>query len=226
MKVYVYLRVSTQDQADSGAGLAAQEDACREWAQRKGISIEKMFIEEAVSGALSLDKRRVLQDAILHIRKGDLLLVAKRDRLGRDVRNLCEIEDQVKARGGRLVSASGEGTEAEDSNNIFMRGIFDLVSQHERNMIRDRTRAALQAKKARGERVGYVPFGFRLSADGVHLENDVREQDVLRQIFELRQSGLSTREVAYELNIRGAFNRGGAKWNHASIHRAIMKLAA
>jgi len=226
MKVYVYLRVSTDQQQDSGAGLSAQEDACRQWAQRKGVSIEKIFIEEAVSGSVAIDGRPALKDAISSMRKGDVLLVSKRDRLGRDVRNLVKIEDEVKARKGRIISAAGEGTDSDGTNDIFMRGIFDLVSQHERNIIRDRTKAALQAKKARGERVGYVPFGYRLCADQVHIEKDEREQDVIRQISELRRDGFSTREIAYELNLRAAFNRGGAKWNHASIHRAMTKLAA
>lgn len=226
MKVYVYLRVSTDQQAESGAGLSAQEDACRLWAQRKKLVVEKVFIEEAIGGAVAIDKRPALREAISCIRRGDILLVSKRDRMGRDIRNLVKIEDEVKAQGGRIISAAGEGTETDGTNDIFMRGIFDLVSQHERNIIRDRTRAAMQAKKARNERVGYVPFGCRLSADGVHIEKDEREQDVLRQLSDLRKSGFSTREIAYELNIRGAFNRGGAKWNHASIHRAMTKLAA
>lgn len=226
MKVYVYLRVSTDQQVESGAGLSAQEDACRQWAQRKGIGIERIFIEDALCGAIAIEKRPVLKEAVSHIGKGDILLVFKRDRMGRDVRNLAKIEDEIRSRGGRLISSCGEGTESDTSNDIFMRGIFDLMSQHERNIIRDRTKAAMQAKKARGERVGYVPFGYRLSADGVHIEKDEREQDVLRQLSDLRKSGFSTREIAYELNIRGAFNRGGAKWNHASIHRAMMKLAA
>lgn len=226
MKVFVYLRVSTDQQQESGAGLSAQEDACRLWAIRKGVAIEKIFVEEAVSGAATIDKRPVLQDTIAHIKKGDVLLISKRDRLGRDIRNLVKIEDQVRANGGRIISASGEGTESDSTNDIFMRGIFDLVSQHERNIIRDRTKAALQAKKARGERTGHVPFGYKLSEDGIHIEKDAREQDVLQQIRQLREDGFSTRAIAYELNCRGAFNRGGAKWNHASIHRAMMKLAA
>jgi DNA invertase Pin-like site-specific DNA recombinase len=146
--------------------------------------------------------------------------------MGRDIRNLVKIEDEVRSKGGRIISAAGEGTDSDGTNDIFMRGIFDLVSQHERNMISDRTKAAMQAKKAKGERVGHVPFGFCLSEDGIHIQKDEHEQSILQQIKELMGKGLSTRKIAAEMNTRGAFNRGGAKWNHASIHRAMMKIAA
>ena len=107
----------------------------------------------------------------------------------------------------------------------MMRGITDLFSAYERELIKSRKKAALQAKKARGERVGHIPFGFRLAQDGVHLEEEPQEQDILRQMAELRAEGLSIREIAAALNERGAFNRGKAQWHHMSVHR-IMKMAA
>ena len=92
--------------------------------------------------------------------------------------------------------------------------------------ISDRTRRALQAKKVRGERVGHIPFGYRLCGDGIHIEEDPKEQAILRQIQGLMQRGLSTRKIAREMNDRRAFNRNGAKWNHTSVHNAMKKLAA
>lgn len=106
-----------------------------------------------------------------------------------------------------------------------MRRMIDAFSEFERIIIRGRTKAAMQAKKARGERVGHIPFGYQLGESGT-LKEDEEEQAVLQQIHELRKRGLSTRKIASEMNLRGAFNRGGAQWNHASIHRVMTRLAA
>jgi DNA invertase Pin-like site-specific DNA recombinase len=224
MMVFVYLRVSTGKQAESGAGISAQQEACRQWVDKRGMCIEKIFIEEGVSGTTSFEKRLVLVQAISHLNRGDVLLVAKRDRLGRDIRKLAKIEDEVFLRGARVVSAAGEGTEGNEANDIFMRGIFDLVSQHERNIIIDRTKEAMRCKKERGERVGHIPFGYRLGYDGIHIEEDEYEKGVLREIKKLRIIGMSTRKIAEEMNKRGALNRGKSKWNHASMHRAVKKI--
>ena len=74
-----------------------------------------------------------------------------------------------------------------------------------------KTKNALAAKKLKGERVGHIPFGFQLT-EGNRIELNPAEQDVLKQIRELRLSGMSIREIAKELNDRGIFNRNGNKW--------------
>ena len=82
MRFIAYLRVSTDEQADSGAGLAAQSDQCRQRADREGGEFVGPFTDD-ISGAATLDKRPQLLAAIAELRRGDVLLVAKRDRLAR-----------------------------------------------------------------------------------------------------------------------------------------------
>lgn len=226
MNVYAYLRVSTDQQAESGAGLAAQLEACAKWAEKQGASVTKVFTDEGVSGSTGLDKRPALMEAINMMKSGDILIIARRDRLGRDPISVAMIEAAVQRKGARTVSASGEGTEADDPGSILMRRMIDAFAEFERNIIKGRTLAAMAAKKSKGQRVGHIPFGFRLSIDGVHIEQDEGEQSILDQIKNLMGLGLSTRKIAEEMNQRGAFNRGGAAWNHASIHRLVTKIAA
>ena len=102
MRLIAYLRVSTDQQADSGAGLDAQLDACSAHAKRRGLEIHQVFRDEGISGAAKLDERPGLMDAISSLKKGDILLVAKRDRLARDQRTLFKIEDAVEK--GKRVS--------------------------------------------------------------------------------------------------------------------------
>jgi len=226
MRVFAYMRVSTDQQTESGAGLAAQLDSCRKWAEGQGLSLQSTFCDEGISGSTSIEKRPSLMDAINCLENGDVIVVAKRDRIGRDPIHVAMIEASVKRKGARIVSAAGEGTEDNNPSSVFMRRMIDAFAEFERNIICERTKAAMQAKKSRRERVGYIPFGYRLSDDGIHIEKDEEEQAVLTQIGELMEEGLSSRKIAAEMNRRGAFNRGGAKWNHASIHRAMTKIAA
>ena len=172
-----------------------------------------MFIEEGISGSTSLDKRPALLQAIAAIDKGDVLLVAKRDRLGRDPLAVAMIEAGVTRKKAKIVSAAGEGTDSDDPSSVLMRRMIDAFAEFERNIIRGRTKSAMAAKKLRGERVGHIPFGFQL-AEGNRIEPSPEEQAILSQIRELRLSGMSIREIARELNDRGIFNRNGNRWNH------------
>jgi DNA invertase Pin-like site-specific DNA recombinase len=125
------------------------------------------------------------------------------------------IERLVAKRKARIHSLDGSNEATPDAE--FMNGILDLAAAREVALIRARTRAALQAKKARNERVGKLPFGFQLSADGVHLEPCPDEQSILERINELRQAGYSLRKVADALNNESRFNRQGKPWNHVSL---------
>lgn len=87
----------------------------------------------------------------------------------------------------------------------------------------DLTRAALVAKKARGERVGGVPLGARVAADGVHLEADPGEAGALEIVRELRAAGVSIRGIAAELTARGVPARG-ERWHPTTVARLLRRL--
>lgn len=219
------MRVSTDAQAESGAGLGAQMEACERYAKSQGFSIHKIFKDEGVSGAAELDDRPGLMEALNELTKGDILLVAKRDRLARDKYAFACIERTIERKKARIISAAGEGTDQNDPASKMLSGIIDVFAVYERDVIRARTKAALASMKREGKRVGHIPFGYRLATDGVYLEESPEEQDILGQMNELRAEGLSIRDIAKALNERHAFNRGQAKWHHASVHR-ILKVAA
>lgn len=214
MTTLAYLRVSTTAQAESGAGLDAQLDACT----RAAGTLGGIYRDEGVSGSTGLEKRPGLLAAIADLKRGDVLMVAKRDRLGRDPLVVAMIESAVSRKGARIASAAGEGTDSDNPSDVLMRRMVDAFAEYERLVIKARTKAALGAKKARGERVGHIPFGMRLAADGVHLEDDATEQATIRKVEELRKAGLSLRQIADYLNNNGLFKRGGAPWNHVNLH--------
>ncbi len=216
MNVIIYSRVSTQDQAESGAGLNAQLDACRSFAKLQGWEVSGEYQDAGISGTADIEKRTGLMSAIDELKKGDVLLVAKRDRIGRDVVLVKMIERLVSKRKASIHSLNGANGDAPEA--MLLNGILDLSSAYEVAIIRARTKAALGAKKARGERMGKLPYGFTVDDDGVYLMPCAGEQSILLRIANLKADGFSIRAIAKALNDDGVFNRQGNPWNNDSIH--------
>src|SRR4051794_32837419 len=98
-RVAIYGRGSSDEQAEAGAGIAAQAGATRQWADRHAHEVIAVFTDEGVGGATGLDRRPALLEAIAGLEAGDVLLVAKRDRLGRDPLVVAMIEAAVARKG-------------------------------------------------------------------------------------------------------------------------------
>jgi len=221
MATIAYLRVSTDEQANSGLGLEAQLEAI-EKATGRSTSV---FRDEGYSG--SNPKRPGLLGALEVLKTGDTLVVAKRDRLARDAYLSCWIEKEVKKRSARVVSAAGEGTDDDDPASILMRRMVDAFAEYERLLIGARTTAALAAKRRRGEKTGGdVPFGYQLDEDGKTLVEDTDEQRVITLVRELRDRGWTLRQIGSELERRGILTKSGkATWNPKTVS-SLLKRAA
>lgn len=217
VKAIGYVRVSTDAQAQSQLGLEAQRAALLDCAKRLGCELGPLHEDAGVDGGLPLADRPGLLDAVSAVRPGDVLIVAKRDRLGRDVVNVALVEREVTRRGGKIVSAAGEGSELEGPTGDLVRTILDAVNAFEKAQIALRTRAALRAKKARGERAGNVPFGFRATKDG-KLEPDERESTIAATVRKLRRDGLTLRRIVTELRAQGVTGRTGQPLTLKRVH--------
>ncbi len=220
-----YLRVSTEDQQ---LGPEAQRAAIERWATAKGVVVASWHVDQGVSGGAELDKRPGLQTALDAVKEGTagLLVVAKRDRLARDVVLAALIERLAQKEGAKVVSAAGEGgDDIDDPSSMLMRRIVDAFAEYERALIRSRTRAALAVKKKRGERVGTVPFGFHLAADGVALEQDEQEQAVIARARVLRSGGVSVRGVVAKLAAEGIVGRSGRPLCKAAVENVLRRAA-
>jgi Resolvase, N terminal domain len=106
--------------------------------ERHGVGLPEMV--EANAGVLG---------------SGGVLLVANHDRIGRlEPMTMAMIERAVQRKGGRIVSAAGEGTENDDPSSILMRRMVDALAEYERLVIKARTKATLGSKRKRGEKTG------------------------------------------------------------------------
>lgn len=216
-RAYGYLRVSTDGQAESGLGLDAQRSAITAAAARHGLVLADTFTDAGLSGTLELEDRPGLFAAVNALKRGDVLLVAKRDRLGRDVVAVAMLERLVTRKGARIISAAGEGTEGTDAASLLQRRILDAFSEYERLIIGQRTKAALKAKRDKGERAGNIPFGYQLGADGRTLDINADEQRVIGLLRKLRTAGYTLRQIADELNAQGFTTRRGTAWRHQYV---------
>src|SRR5580658_8137960 len=171
-----YLRASKDEQK---LGPEAQRAAIEAWAAREGVQVAAWHVDQGVCSVTPIEGRPGLVAALASLREhgAGVLVVAKRDRIARDVVLTAMVERATRASGAVVVSAAGEGNGSTPADG-FMRTVIDGAAEYERALIRARTRAALAAKSAKGERVGTVPFGYRLDVDGVRLEADSVEQGV------------------------------------------------
>ncbi len=222
MAYVIYLRVSTDEQTDSRAGLNAQLDSCRAYIGRNGAGQAEIFSDEGISGAAGIEKRPGLLQAIAALEKGDALLVSKRDRMGRDPIVTAMIESAISRKGARVVSAAGEGTDGNTPSDVLMRRMIDAFAEYERLIIKARTSSALQAKKARKERVGSIPYGYNITEDGIHLEENPAEQEVIAEIRRLRAAGLNLLAICRELDRQGFTTRTCKSFRAEQIKRILL----
>ena len=219
-----YHRVSTDSQAQSGLGIEAQRNACEEWATENGVEIVDEFVDEGVSGTVEPSKRDGLAVALNIIENVDVFLVAKRDRIARDMTHTGMVERIIEKNGAELVSAQGEGTQTDDPfASFFQSRMADLFAEYEALQASVRTKAALAAKRAKGEKLGGdVPYGKSVDEDGKLEETNPIEA----KIVDLRDNeGLSYREIAERLEAEG-FEPKGEQFYANTIRRIYQREAA
>lgn len=216
MEKYVsYLRVSTKQQGQSGLGLEAQRESVRGFISGCGGEHLREF-QEVESGGKNT--RPILAEALKMCRlTGATLIVAKLDRLGRNAAFLLSLRDA----GVKFVCVDNP------TMNTLTVGILAVVAQAEREMISARVKAALQAAKARGTRLGN-PLGATLIPRGIGAEALKRQSCafnglILPVIEEIRQQGITTLAgIARELNRRNIQTMRGKKF-YATTVRNILK---
>jgi DNA invertase Pin-like site-specific DNA recombinase len=214
-----YLRASRDEQRLSPE---AQRAAVEAWAAREGVQVAAWHVDQGVCSVTPIEQRPALVAALASLREhgAGVLVVAKRDRIARKPALTDAIEQAALACGARILSADG-ASNASGLQGVMLRGMSDLFAQVEREMIRERTKAALAAKSAKGERVGAVPFGFAVAADGVHLVPVASEQATIARARTLRASGLALRGVAALLAAEGHTSRKGGAFFAPQIARML-----
>jgi len=217
-RTVAYLRVSTAWQAEHGVSLDAQRAKVEAYAALYDLDLVAVEVDAGASAKTLA--RPALCSALARLDSGEAeaLLVVKLDRLTRSVRDLGELLDRYFGRndGPALLSVADQIDTRSAAGRLVL-NVLASVSQWEREAIGERTATALAHKKAKGERVGAVPYGWALDVDGVHLAPFAAEQKAISLAAELRAAGLSLRKVGAELQRRGILTRNGRPWQAQQV---------
>ena len=225
-KFVAYYRVSTKQQGTSGLGLEAQETAVKRYVAEVGGEIIAPAFTEVESGKVK--DRPELKKAIVHARRHKAkLLVAKLDRLSRNLAFVATLMDS------KVDFIACDNPHA----NTLTIHILAAVGQEEARAISARTKAALEAAKARGTPLGSSRPGHwegredrrtagqkKATEKAAKLKKEKRLADVadlLPTLKELKEEGRSLRAIATEMESRGTTSPTGTPWNPMMVMRLL-----
>ena len=229
MNAIGYVRCSTQEQSDSGLGLEAQRTRIRAYCALKSLRLVDIIEDAAVSGGKPLGSRdggRRLLD-LLHQRRADSVVMLKLDRGFRNAGDCLTTVEQWERKGIALHVADlgGNAIDTTSAAGRFMLVVLAGAAEMERNLTRERTRAAMAVKRANGQRIGSVPYGFDLAQDGSTLVRNDGEQAVIQDIHTMREAGKTLKAIADSLTERGIPTKTerSRRWSHSAIARILRR---
>ena len=221
-KAIGYIRVSTEQQADEGVSLDAQRAKIEGWCKVNDCELVAVEVDAGISGK-SMDKRPGLLNALGRVKRDMVLVVYSLSRLARSTRDTLAIAEQLEKAGADMVSLS-EKIDTTGAAGKMMFRMLAVLAEFERDVISERTTAALAHKKAKGEKYAPVPFGFR-EVEGrlVRVESEAL---VVARILKQRQAGRTLVEIAEELNGKGIQGKRGGSWYASTVRYLIQRQAA
>lgn len=223
MRIIIYARVSTSDQAD-GVSLEAQRAKLVAYADALDLEVVET-IEDAGESGKSLN-RPGLQHALRMLSGGeaDGIAIVKLDRLTRSVSDWQTlINGWFGEKPGKQLFSLGDSINTATAGGRLVLNVLLSVAQWERETIGERTREALRHKISKGERCGKVRYGYDLGEDGKTLIPNATEQEAISTIGRLRAAGRSLRAIAAELTSQGVSTKEGRPWTHTAVSRILQR---
>jgi site-specific DNA recombinase len=221
LRCAIYIRVSTEDQAKEGYSLEAQEERLSFFSKSQDWNIYKIYEDKGYS-AKDLN-RPALKDLLFDIKlkRFDVILVYKIDRLSRKLKDLIEIVLKLNGYGIGIKSA----TEPIDTTTPAGRLIFHQLgsfAQYERELISERTKFGMMKRLKQGLWNGQPPYGYKVT-DG-KLEINPEEDQIVKKVFDLYvEKNMGVINIANELWKLGYQPRNSKKkrWKANTIHNIL-----
>jgi site-specific DNA recombinase len=236
VKVIGYTRVSTEEQASGGLGLEAQEAKIRQYCELYELELVRIISDPGMSGK-DLDRpgvAQVLEE--LRRRKGgaDGLVLAKLDRLTRSLGDWVGLITEFFRDEKRRLFSVGEQIDTRTATGRMILNLIMTIAEWEREIIGERTKDALQAKIARGERCGKLRFGYDLAPE-LHPETgkpfrlvpNPREQETIAVMKAWKAEGKTYRDLVKLVEGLGIETKEGNRvWLPATIRRILTRPVA
>ena len=203
-----YIRVSTEEQATSGLGLAGQRRVIEAEAASHGWKLAEIISDEGLS-AKTISARPGLSRAleILEAGEASFLIVSKLDRLARSVADFATLVRKAEKQGWAVVIADMKIDMSTPSGSL-MANVSACVAEWERKVISERTKAALAVKRSQGVRLGkprQVP------------------SEVFDRIQAERSNGATLQSIATRLNEEGVLTPTGRNWTPATVRKIALQ---
>ena len=190
----------------------------------KNLKLIDIFADEGISGS-SLDREGIekLSEKV-GTEECETVIVYKLSRLSRRTRDILFLIEELFVKGKTQLISISESIDTATPMGRFFLTIMGALAQMERELIAERTQAALDFKKEQGERLGSAPYGYRVSKRGKKrkLVQDKKEMRVVRYIFRMHKKGMSLRAIAKTLNEERIKTKRGGKW-YASTVKGVLE---
>lgn len=215
-----YLRVSTEEQAATGHGLDTQEKAVRAFAESQGYELVEVLTDAGVSGATKPAERPAFGQVVALAEAGalDVLLVAKIDRLSRDIRHaMTTVSDLAEQHEVAFRSVTESVIDTSNPMGRTFFAIFAGMAENERFVIRDRTAGGRVAKAGKGGFAGgKAPYGYEKDLQG-GLRVVADQAKVVRRIYRERRQRRTLQEITDGLNADCIPSPSGGAWRVSSV---------
>ena len=223
-----YIRVSSDEQAEAGVSLDAQRAKIESYCALRGFELLAVLCDAGVSGYARLGDReqgRALL-AWIEAKQVEHVVAVKLDRL---FRNALDCLQQVEAwtRQGIGLHILDMGGNAVDTSSAMGRMFLTMAAgfaEMERNLIAERTKAALDRKGERGERLGgHLPYGVEVGADGKTLVASEADKRLIARAKRLKRQRLSLRAIAAKLAAEGYVTRRGRPMTKSTVYNLLSR---
>jgi site-specific DNA recombinase len=221
-KVIGYARVSTTGQAEQGVSLEAQVAKIRAYCLANDLGDPEIVVDGGASAkSLNREGMTAVLDAVKR-REVSAFIVAKVDRASRSVRDLYDLVERFQ-RAGVAFHSIAERVDTTSATGRAFLGLLGVMAQLERELIGERTTAALRHLRESGRVYGSTPFGFDREGDA--LVPNAAEGKALGLAHRMRDDGATLREIASELTRRGVPTKKGGAWAAETV-RLVLRRAA
>lgn len=221
MKAVGYTCLNTFNQQPKNFTLAHQENIIKRYVTSRKWELGTIY-QEVISTSNTRDQPTL--DQIIEDSGADgfdVLVVARLDRLTRNIRKLNTLISTVCMENGKGLISIEEGLDTYTESGVLALQIIDIVTKWDTKRISDRTREIIARKKARGERVGHAPFGY--TYQDKRLVEVQGELDTVQLIRKKRVGGMSYHKIARFLNESSISSKRGGVWYAETVKTVFKK---
>lgn len=198
VKVAIYVRVSTEEQAKEGISIEAQIDRCKAFSKARNWKVFKVY-KDAGFSAGTIDRpafQLLMRD--VEDKKFDVLLVYKIDRFSRKLKDLITTLEDLKKHNVNFTSV----TEQIDTTTAMGEAFFQIIgvfAQLERGMVKERVEMAFSKKIDSGEYLNRAPLGYFYENSKLVMNNE--EAEKVKEIFNMWTAGIHYKEISAKFNL-------------------------